>query len=205
MQRIGIFGGSFNPIHVGHLIAAQEILDAMKLDKVIFIPAGNPPHKPQSNLASAEDRYNMVKLAIQNNPGFEISSIEMERRGKTYSFDTLMELKNQCKDVDMHFIIGFDTLKELHTWKNIQGIFDIVSFVVVNRGNEAFEIKQLIEDRVSTYGGAIEYVPIPDIEISSTDIRHRVNGSRSIKYLVPDAVEKYIKSRGLYMDDTKIR
>jgi nicotinate-nucleotide adenylyltransferase len=205
MQKIGIFGGSFNPIHIGHLIAAQETLDAMKLDKVIFIPAGNPPHKSQRNLAAAEDRYDMVKLAIQNNPGFEISSMEMERSGKTYSFDTLKELKEQCKDIDMHFIIGFDTLKELHTWRNIQGIFDIVSFVVVNRGNEALEIKQWIEDRVRTYGGTIEYVPIPDIEISSTDIRHRIQDGRSIKYLVPDTVEQYIKSRGLYMDDTKIR
>lgn len=205
MQRIGIFGGSFNPIHMGHLIAAQETLDAMKLDKVIFIPAGNPPHKSQNKLAAAEDRYNMVKLAIQDNPGFEISSMEMEREGKTYSFDTLMELKKRYKNIDMHFIIGFDTLKELHTWKNIQGIFDIVSFVVVNRGNEACEIRRLIDDRIRTYGGTIVYVPIPDIEISSTDIRHRANEGRSIKYLVPDAVEQYIKSRGLYMDDTKIR
>lgn len=205
MQKIGIFGGSFNPIHMGHLIAAQETLDAMRLDKVIFIPAGNPPHKSQDNLAAAEDRYNMVKLAIQNNPGFEISSIEMERGGKTYSFDTLMELRKQYKDIDMHFIIGFDTLKELHTWRNIQGIFDIASFAVVNRGNEALEIKQWMEDRVRTYGGTIDYVPIPDIEISSTDIRHRIQSDRSIKYLVPDTVEKYIKSRGLYMDDARIR
>ncbi len=205
MQKIGIFGGSFNPIHTGHLIAAQETLDALKLDKVIFIPAGNPPHKSQSNLAAAEDRYEMVRLAIQDNPGFEISGMEMEREGKTYSFDTLVALKKQFDDIDMHFIIGFDTLKELHTWRNIQGIFNIVSFAVVNRGNEAIEIKQWIEDRQRTYGGTIDYIPIPDIQISSTDIRHRIQDERSIKYLVPDAVEHYIKSRGLYMDDAKIR
>ena len=205
MQKIGIFGGSFNPIHTGHLIAAQETLDALKLDKVIFIPAGNPPHKSQSNLAAAEDRYEMVRLAIQDNPGFEISGMEMEREGKTYSFDTLVALKKQFDDIDMHFIIGFDTLKELHTWRNIQGIFNIVSFAVVNRGNEAIEIKQWIEDRQRTYSGTIDYIPIPDIQISSTDIRHRIQDERSIKYLVPDAVEHYIKSRGLYMDDAKIR
>lgn len=205
MQRIGIFGGSFNPIHMGHLIVAEEIRNALELDKVIFIPAGSPPHKLQSNLASAEDRYNMVKLAIQNNPGFEISSMEIERKGKSYSFDTLTELKNQCKDIDMHFIIGFDTLKELHTWRNIQGIFNIVSFAVANRGNEAIEIKQWIEERKKAYGGVIEYVPIPDIQISSTDIRKRIMDGRSIRYLVPESVEEYIKARGLYMDDAKIR
>jgi nicotinate-nucleotide adenylyltransferase len=203
MRKIGIMGGTFNPIHMGHLIAAQEVLNKMNMDKVIFIPTGNPPHKSKNQVISAIDRYEMVKLAIKSNDGFEISDIETKRAGQTYSYDTLTELHNMYYETQFYFIIGFDTLKEIDTWKRVSDVCSMTKFIVVNRGNTCNEIKKEILIKENKYNCNFILVDIPDIKVSSTDIRDRIKTSKSIKYLVTNEVEEYIKQKGLYLSEFK--
>lgn len=198
MQNIGIMGGTFNPIHMGHLIAAQEVLNKMKMDKILFIPTGNPPHKRKNEVIPKEDRYEMVRLAVQNNHCFEVSNIEIEREGQTYSYDTLIELHNTYYETNFYFIIGFDTLQDLDTWKKVNEVCKMTSFIVVNRGNTSKEIEEEILLKEKKYGCKFSLVNIPDIQISSSDIRSRIKNNESIKYLVRDEVEGYINQKGLY-------
>lgn len=203
MQSIGIMGGTFNPVHIGHLIAAQEVLNKINMDKIIFIPTGNPPHKNKDDVLSALDRYEMVKLAVRNNEGFDISDIEIKREGQTYTYDTLIELHNIYYGILFYFIIGFDTLKEIDTWKNVNAVCSMTNFIVVNRGNNSKEIREEILIKEKRYGKKFFLVEIPDIEISSTDIRDRIRSNKSIKYLVTSEVEEYIKQKGLYKVEPK--
>lgn len=198
MQNIGIMGGTFNPIHIGHLIAAQEVLNKMKMDKIIFIPTGNPPHKNKREVIASVDRYEMVKLAIKNNNVFEACDVEIRREGHTYTYDTLIELHNKHHETKFYFIIGFDTLKEIDTWYKIHDVCKMTSFIVVNRGNTSREIEEEALLKESKYNCKISIVEIPDIQISSTDIREKLKNNKSIKYLVTDEVEEYIMQKGLY-------
>lgn len=200
MQRIGILGGTFNPIHLGHVIAAQEVLYKMKLDSIIFIPSGSPPHKNDSQLASARDRYEMVKLAIKDNDNFLISDIEINRIGKTYTYDTLVELHKMYYGNKLYFIIGFDALREIDMWRKAEDLFKLTEFIVVNRGNRSGEMEYEIEKKESLYGGKIHVVDIPNIGISSTEIRRRLKEGEAIRYLVSDDVMNHIKTKGLYRD-----
>lgn len=199
MKSIGIMGGTFNPIHMGHLIAAQEVRDKMNLDSIIFIPTGNPPHKKNSDILIAYHRINMVKLALGNNGNFHFSDMEINRSGKTYSYDTLMELHKLYCDFKFNFIIGYDILKEIDTWKKINEVCKLCSFTVVNRNNNYSEMTHEIEDKRAKYGAQITVVDIPNIEISSTNIRERLLSNKSIKYLVSESVENYIYANGLYV------
>lgn len=198
MQKIGIMGGTFNPIHIGHLIAAQEVADRTNMDKILFIPAGNPPHKNRKEVISAKYRYDMVELAIKGNDKFEISDIEMKRAGQTYSYDTLKELHNIYYETNFYFIIGFDTLKEIDTWKNIKDLCLMTDFIVVNRDNTPDEINREILIKEEKYKCKFTLVEIPNIEVSSTDIRNRIRNNRGIKYFVTEDVEEYIMQKGLY-------
>lgn len=198
MQKIGIMGGTFNPVHVGHLIAAQEVLGEGNMDRVLFIPTGNPPHKSKSEVISSADRYEMVRLVVRDNPGFEASDIEIKREGATYSYHTLIELHKEYPGAKMYFIIGFDTLKELDTWYRIQEVCKMTEFIVVNRGNTTWELEEEILIRERRYNCKFTIVKIPDIQISSTDIRERLKNNKSIKYFVTKEVEEYIMQKGLY-------
>lgn len=202
MQRIGVFGGTFNPIHLGHLIAAQEVLYKMKLDKIVFMPSGDPPHKSNYFLASAMDRLEMVRLAVWGNKNFTVSDMEIKRTGKTYTYDTLIELHKIYYGNKFYFIVGFDALKEMHTWKKAEELFGLTDLIAVNRGNLETGMKNEIEDK-KKFGANINLVEIPDIGISSTDIRRRVFTGESIRYLVPDSVFEYIVKKGLYIDDNR--
>lgn len=197
MRGIGIFGGTFNPIHIGHLIVAQEVLSAFKLDKIVFIPTGNPPHKDKEEVAPALDRYEMIRLAISGNSGFEVSDIEIKREGYTYTYDTLINLKNVYND-KMFFITGYDAFKDSITWKNAEKVYKMVSFIVVNRGelNDKLE-KEINEIRIN-FGVDVNALKIPNIGISSTEIRYRVSKEQNIRYMVPDSVLTYIKDNKLY-------
>ncbi|MCX7885589.1 MAG: nicotinate-nucleotide adenylyltransferase [Caloramator sp.] len=198
MLNIGIYGGTFNPIHIGHLIAAEEVLNLFALDKIIFIPVGNPPHKQNKNIASAYDRYEMIKLAIDGNCKFEVSDIEIKREGYTYTYDTLMELKSIYSKDKLYFIIGYDAFKDSDTWKMADKVYEMVSFIVVNRGGFNKKIYQEIELKRRKYNAIVEYVKIPDIEISSTDIRLRISKGLNFRYMIPEAVFNYIMEKDLY-------
>ncbi|WP_136479226.1 nicotinate-nucleotide adenylyltransferase [Acetivibrio thermocellus] len=201
VKRIGILGGTFDPIHNGHLIMAEIIRGAFELDKVLFIPSGNPPHKKNQTVTDAEHRYNMVCEALKGNPYFEKSRIEVDREGYTYTIDTLAILNEQYKGIaDLYYIIGADVLYDLLTWKDCEKVFGICKFIAALRpgtGKEGFRERiKYLEDRFSA---SILEAEIPLIEISSTMIRNRVKEGKSIKYLVPETVENYIKKEGLYL------
>lgn len=198
-MKIGLMGGTFNPIHNGHLIISEHIRDSIGLDKIIFIPSGNPPHKASDDLLRAEIRKDLTLLAILSNPKFSLSTIEIERAGKSYTIDTIRELKKQYSEDELYFIIGADSLFELNLWKDYEELLRITNFIVVDRpGANNSEIDTIIHNLQKNYGAIIKRVDIPLIEISSTDIRNRIKKGLSIKYLVPDKVEEFIINEGLY-------
>jgi len=187
-RRIGILGGTFNPPHLGHLVLAREVLNKLKLDKVLFIPAYIPPHKKIKD-NNAYLRYRMVLLACKGNSKFEVSKIELERKTISYSVDTLQKLWNRYgKDIELFFIIGSDSLDELENWKDIDKILRLAKLIVVNR--PGFPVK-----RVSS---KIKQIKIPALDISSSMIRDRMRNSKSIRYLVPELVRKFIIKNKLY-------
>lgn len=201
MKKYGIFGGSFNPIHYGHLMICEYIKEEMGLDKVIFIPTGNPPHKEIG--VSAEDRYEMVKLAISPNPDFEISDIETTRVNLSYTVDTIRELKKIYKEEKLYFLIGLDSLCQLKTWKKIGDLSQEIEFVVALRPGyiDKEEINNEIDFLRENFGTRINLIKTPLYEISSTDLRERIHEGKSLRYLIPKRVLDYIEESGFYKGD----
>jgi len=201
-RRIGILGGTFNPIHYGHLIMAETIRESFELDKILFIPSGQPPHKTCSVLADAESRFEMVQRAVGSNRFFEASRIEIDRKGYTYTIDTLNLLKKEYgPGTKIYFLIGSDVIPELKTWKDYRNVFRMCEFIAAIRPGYDEEIYKdaLREGRISDEL-KINMTKAPYIEISSSVIRERVRKGQTIKYLVPENVEYYIYSKGLYRD-----
>lgn len=201
MKKYGIFGGSFNPIHYGHLMICEYIKEEMGLDKVIFIPTGNPPHKELE--LSAEDRYEMVRLAISPNPDFEISDIETTRVKKSYTVDTIRELKKIYKEEKLYFLIGLDSLFQLKTWMKIGGLSQEIEFVVALRPGylDREEVNKEIDFLRENFGTKINLIKTPLYEISSTDLRDRIREGKSLRYLIPKKVLDYIEESGFYKVD----
>ena len=187
-MRIGLLGGTFDPIHLGHLIAASEVHSALHLDQVIFIPAGNPWQKSTRSITSGPDRLNLVNLAIAGDQRFSSSDIEISRSGPTYTIDTINELKQENPDNEYFLILGTDALVNLPTWHEFEKLKKLVTFVGVNR-NGVLKVD---------LNFSVEFVKIPEIAVSATDIRKRVVTGKPIKYLVPSAVEQQIEKLGLY-------
>lgn len=186
MKRIGILGGTFNPPHQGHLIMAEYVRVELNLDEVWFIPTYHPPHKQHAHIA-AKHRVAMLEEAIQDSKAFKINMIEIDRSGKSYTIDTLTEFKRIYPKYDFYFIIGGDMVDYLPHWKDIDKLVEIVTFVGVNRvGYKLTSPYPFLE------------VMAPLVDISSTMIRERLNEGKSIKYLVPDSVDSYIKEYRLY-------
>lgn len=201
MKKYGIFGGSFNPIHYGHLMICEYIKEEMGLDKVIFIPTGNPPHKELE--LSAKDRYEMVRLAISPNPDFEISDIETTRVKKSYTVDTIRELKKIYKEEKLYFLIGLDSLFQLKTWMKIGDLSQEIEFVVALRPGylDREEINKEIDFLRENFGTKINLIKTPLYEISSTDLRDRIREGKSLRYLIPKKVLDYIEESGFYKGD----
>lgn len=206
-RRVGILGGTFDPIHYAHLAIAQEVRVALDLTEIVFIPAGQPPHKPGSEVTPAQHREAMVQLAIASNPYFSYSRIELDRPGPSYLVDTLRSLRTQWGNaVQLYFIIGWDSLEELHTWYDPQGILALLTHLVAVRrpgytpGNE---YNTMLETRLPGILQRLLVVPAPLLDISSTDLRRRVIDGRPIKYQTPEAVEDYITEHGLYCHYTE--
>lgn len=187
-MRIGIFGGTFNPIHFGHLVLAEQAYEKLNLDKVIFIPSFSPPHKKSSCIASALHRYNMVKLAIQGNPRFKISDIEIKRRGCSFLIDTLKQLKEIYPKATLFLISGSDTSWQMARWKSIDEILSLAKFVLAKRPGY----------RLKKYNKNVSVISITELDISSSIIRKKIEAGKSIRYLMPLKVYEYIKQRGLY-------
>ena len=202
-KKIGIMGGTFNPVHHGHLVTAQEALDQFGLDEVIFIPTGDPPHKIEDLLAHAEDRYLMTVIATSSNSSFFVYRIEIDRKGKSYTIDTVKELRKLLgSDSELYFITGADAILEILTWKNTREIVTLAKFIAATRpGYDLSKIKELkttLFDSEDEADRRIFIMEIPALAISSTDIRQRIKIGRPVNYLVPEGVNNYILKHGLY-------
>lgn len=199
-KKIGIMGGTFNPVHIGHLIIGESVRQEYNLEEVIYIPVGDPPHKPGEAIAEAKHRYNMLARAIEDNINFKLSDIEINRTGKTYTIDTIEELCGiYGEGTDFYFIIGGDTLLEIRGWKRATELFSKCSFIVYKRwGYSDDKIIEEAKDLKERYAAKIFFAYGPIMDISSTQIRESIERGISIKYLVPDKVLNYIKENHIY-------
>lgn len=198
-MAIGLMGGTFNPIHIAHLIIAEWIKDEWNLEKIVFIPSGNPPHKSKKNLLESSVRYNLVEIATSSNSNFEISDFEISKEKISYTIDTIEYFRNQYPDEKLFFIIGADTLFQLEKWKEFKELAKMVEFITYSRwGYNKLQIENRIYRLNNEYGFNIHYSNGPEIQISSSNIRDRLKDGLSIKYMVPDDVIIDIEEKGLY-------
>jgi nicotinate-nucleotide adenylyltransferase len=201
--KVGIMGGTFNPIHYGHLVTAEEALKQFKLDKVIFVPTGMPPHKTSGVLAEAEDRYLMTVIATASNADFLVSRIEIDMRETSYTIDTLKRFQDIFKEkVTLYFITGADAILEILTWKNPVEITNLYKFIAATRpGYDISKIEDLKKKLYAHPADSKDHIflmEIPALAISSTDIRKRIRSKKPIKYLMPEGAVNYILKHGLY-------
>ena len=200
VRRLGILGGTFDPIHHGHLLAAQEAYHQLALDRILFVPAGLPPHKPARPISPAEHRVRMVELAIADKPHFALSRVDVDRSGPSYTVDTLELLRARWgPDPRFFFIEGNDSLSELAGWYRPRRLIELCELAVVARPGSQIDLPEL-ERRLPGITGRLHRVDMPLLQISSSDLRARVRAGRSISYLVPPEVEAYVRQHGLYKD-----
>ena len=219
-MHIGILGGTFNPVHYGHLRIAEELREACHMEKVVFVPSCLPPHKEKSDLVSSEDRLEMVRLAIEENPLFDVSDVEVRRKGMSYSIETLKELiRFYGKGTVLSFIVGIDAFLEIATWKEYKNLFDLSNFIITGRpGYNKEQLREdlppeisesifcddedgyhtLTESSKDSAGFSIVYLETTQLDISSLMLRKRIQEEKTIKYLVPPEIEDYIKVHRLY-------
>ena len=209
----GVFGGTFNPIHIGHLRAAEEVAEALELAKVLFVPSAEPPHKEEHALAPAALRLEWVRAAVEGNPRFEVDPLEVERGGASYSVDTLRVLGERLAPERPAFIIGHDAFVEIGSWREPQALFDLANFAVMTRPpavagrladwlpRVAARCFELGDDGVARHreaGTWVRLVEIPALDISASDIRARLREGRSVRYLVPEAIRRAVLESGVY-------
>ncbi|WP_130806565.1 nicotinate-nucleotide adenylyltransferase [Senegalia massiliensis] len=199
IKKLGIMGGTFNPIHIGHLMIAEQSRKKFNLDKVIFIPTGSPPHKDEKQLANALDRYIMTILATSDNNNFMVSDIETNRYKTSYTVDTLELLSQKYKDSELFFITGADSILDIENWKNTNKLLNICTFIAATRpGYNVENVMAQIRKLEEKYNKKISYLTIAPVDISSTQIRKRIFEGETIKYMTPDPVINYIYNKNLY-------
>lgn len=203
IKKLAIMGGTFDPIHIGHLMTAEEVRNEFGIDQVVFIPTGQPPHKKGKRVTDSEHRYLMSVLATVENPSFHVSRIEIDRPGMTYTVDTIKEIKKlYAPDTKIYFITGADAVHEILTWNRVDELMKICEFVAVTRpGYKRRQLKGKVDELKQSYECKVHYLEVPALAISSSDIRERVREDKPIKYLVTEAVEKYIQKLELYSDN----
>ena len=197
-ERVGIMGGTFDPIHNGHLIIAESVRDAFALSKVFSIPAADPPHKPA--MTGAEHRLHMVEMATASNPHFEVLDIELKRAGPSYSVDTLHALSRMYGDhCKFYFIIGTDELNIIPEWHRIEELTGLCHFIIAKRQGVEADMRRIYETLGDAVKERFHLCDTPELEISSTDIRQRIRDGRSVRYILPEEVEDYIGKERLYL------
>ena len=190
-RRLGVMGGTFDPIHHGHLVAASEVASVFDLDEVVFVPTGQPWQKDDREVSPAEQRYLMTVIATASNPMFTVSRVDVDRPGPTYTIDTLRDLKARHPDTDLYFITGADALAQILSWHRVAELFELAGFIGVTRPGYSLDDEHLPH-------GSVSLVEIPAMAISSTGCRERVAAGLPVWYLVPDGIVQYISKRGLY-------
>lgn len=213
-MRIGIFGGTFNPVHLGHLRSAEEVREGQGLDRVLFVPSAHPPHKQAHGLASAAERLAMVRLAVAGNPAFRVSEIEFQRSGRSYSVDTIRALRQRMPRADFAFILGVDAFREIGTWHDHESLFGMCDLIVTSRppiGQRSLRAHlPVVLRKQFCYPGStatlrhrsghhIFFQPLTSLDISATAIRSRILRGLSVRYLVPPAVHRYLELHRLYL------
>ncbi len=199
-KKTGIMGGTFNPIHNGHLLLAETAREVLQLDQVLFMPSGNSYMKDSASIASKKDRIQMTALAIEGNPYFKLSTMETDREGDTYTCDTLSELKKLLPEHELYFILGADSLFTIDRWKNPEMIMKNCILTAAVRNGALEDIQAKANRLKESFCARIQLLPERNIDISSTEIRNRIRLGQSVKYMLPDKVLQYIKENGLYQD-----
>ena len=189
--RIGVMGGTFDPIHHGHLVAASEAAAELGLDEVVFVPTGRPSLKQHPGVTAPEHRYLMTVIATASNPRFTVSRADIDRPGLTYTVDTLRDLRTERPDADLFFVTGADAIQQIFTWKDVDSLWSMAHFVAVTRPGHTLSIERIPAE-------AVTQLEVPALAISSTDIRARARHGEPVWYLVPDGVVQYIAKHGLY-------
>ena len=197
-RRIGVLGGTFDPPHVGHLWLAALAADALDLDRVLFMPAAKPPHKGERPISKGTDRLLMTRLAIHNDPTFELSGLEMERPGPSYTIDSVVELKRLYPDAQLFLVMAADSLAQIDTWREPDRLLDEIEWVIGPRTGSELPERSALEDRFGDRAARIHLVAGPSLDVSSSEIRRRVAAGHTIRYLVPRKVEELIIARELY-------
>lgn len=199
MTRLGLFGGTFDPPHFGHLLAAQEAAERLQLERVYFLPAGNPPHKRGEPISPLEQRLRMVELAIAGNPCFAISRADVERPGPSYTVELLAAIRQGLRpDTELYFLVGMDSLHDLKTWKDPERLLEQCFLVAVNRPGQPPADLHWLETQLPGLSSRVLPLDTPGVDVSSTELRARVGDGRSIRYLVPDEVIEFITANRLY-------
>lgn len=217
MPRLGILGGSFNPIHLGHLLLADEILELLKLNRILFVPAGEPPHKPAGILAPPASRYRMTELAIRGDPRFAITDLELRRSGPSYTVDTLEALRREAPGSELYLLLGSETFLDLLSWKDPRRLAELARLVVIPRAGSPFDPDGVQAQKVLQEIGQEGWIRVPpppavldgscrgmllvtatSLPISASELRRRAREGRSLAYRVPEAVRAYILEHGLY-------
>jgi nicotinate-nucleotide adenylyltransferase len=215
MARIGLFGGTFNPVHVAHLRAAEEVREAATLDRVEFVLSSVPPHKASAGLESAQHRLRMLELAVAGNPAFAVNRSELDREGRSYSIDTIRAAGERDPDAALTFIVGADAFNDIESWKEFASIFALCDVCVLSRPGAVAERPPLAIENLFCYdsstrmylhrsGHALRFLPITPLMISASDIRQRRAAGSSVRYLVPDAVDAYMRDHGLYTTESAV-
>lgn len=201
-KKIGIMGGTFDPIHMSHLIIAEAAYEQLKLDEILFLPSGNPPHKKErKGRGTDKQRVDMVSLAIAENPHFSLSLEDMVKDDYSYTYTLLERLKKENPSSELYFIIGADSLFDFHTWKNPKRICELCTLIVATRNQVAdCTLNDKLQEAKDKYSGTFIKLHTPDLDISSNQIRQWVSENRSIRYYVPDAVRTYIEDHHMYKD-----
>jgi nicotinate-nucleotide adenylyltransferase len=195
MRRIGVFGGTFDPPHVGHLVIAEHAVTQLGLDRVLFVPAGVPPHKRDRAIAKASHRLAMTRRAVRGNRSFEVSTIEVRRRGASYTIETLRAIAAEHRGARLYLVIGEDSLRDFHTWHEPEAILELATLAVAPRPLDPNARRRAPRSR--TRRGIVR-IDSPRLEISSSSIRERIRRGRTVRYLVPDAIAAYIVRHRLY-------
>lgn len=196
MKRIALYGGSFDPIHIGHLITAINVVENLDIDKLIFIPSNITPLKSTSLKASNIDRYNMIKLSIEDNPKFEVSNYEINKQDISYTYHTVCHFQKMYPNSELYFIVGTDRVKDLHKWYEIESLSKIVTFIFVARDDESLE--KIVSNNEFYKNINYKILKLPIIELSSTEIREKIRDNKNINYILTSKCVKYIKEMNLY-------
>ncbi len=200
-MRLGLYGGTFDPVHFGHLLLAEQCREQLELDEIWLIPAGAPPHKQGETITDGNARAEMLELATAGMPEFHVQRFELHREGPSYTVDTLQRLHDEDDSRDLFFLMGADSLEELETWREPDHITDLATVVAVNRGDDPLPDQQSLEMKLGDkIARRIAYAQMPGVDYSSTDIRARIAKGKSVRFQIPRAVEEYIRQHNMYQD-----